>query len=131
MAMKLYSIFIFLFTFGVVTSSLNSLGIFDVNLPQNNVNTISQADVMDLSNTATTAGLNPFFIFYIIQSFGKVLFTGILTCATILPLMLQFGSGMPASVMVPIALMFQLPIWVVSAFGVYQLITGYNMEGMT
>ena len=86
--------------------------------------TVTQANVMDLSNTATNAGLNPFFIFFVIQSFMKVLGTGLLTCATILPLMLQFG------VPVAIALMFQSPIWIVEAFGIYQLITGYNMGGM-
>ena len=124
MAMKAYSIFLFLFIFGAVTGSINNAGIFDVKLPQSNVQTISQAEVMDLSNTASTAGLNPFFIFYIIQTFGKVLFTGILTCATILPLMVQYG--IPANY----AMMIQAPVWIVEAFGIYQLITGYNMGGM-
>ena len=124
MAMKAYSIFMFLFLLGVVTGSVNQLGIFDYQVPTTNVNTISQAQVMDLSNTASTAGLNPFFIFYIIQTFGKVLFTGLLTCATVLPLMVSFG------VPVTIAIMFQAPIWIVEAFGIYQLVTGYNMGGM-
>ena len=124
MAMKAYSIFLFLFILGTVNSGINTLGIFDTTLPQSNVQTINQAQVMDLSNTAASAGLNPFFIFYIIQSFGKVLFTGLLTCATVLPLMMQYGVPMS------IAMMFQAPIWVVMAFGIYQLITGYNMGGM-
>lgn len=124
MAMKAYSVFLFLFIMGVVSGGINTLGIFDTSLPQSNVQTITQAQVMDLSNTAASAGLNPFFIFYIIQSFGKVLFTGLLTCATVLPLMMQYGVPMS------IAMMFQAPIWVVMAFGIYQLITGYNMGGM-
>jgi len=124
MAMKAYSIFMFLFIFGAVTGSINQLGIIDYQLPQSNVNTINQAQVMDLSNTASSAGLNPFFIFYVIQTFGKVLFTGLLTCATVLPLMVGFG------VPITIATMFQGPIWIVEAFGIYQLITGYNMGGM-
>lgn len=114
----------FLFIFGAVTGSINQLGIIDYQLPQSNVNTINQAQVMDLSNTASSAGLNPFFIFYVIQTFGKVLFTGLLTCATVLPLMVGFG------VPITIATMFQGPIWIVEAFGIYQLITGYNMGGM-
>ena len=124
MAMKAYSVFLFLFIMGVVSGGINTLGIFDTTLPQSNVQTINQAQVMDLSNTAASAGLNPFFIFYIIQSFGKVLFTGLLTCATVLPLMMQYGVPMS------IAMMFQAPSWVVMAFGIYQLITGYNMGGM-
>jgi hypothetical protein len=124
MAMKAYSIFMFLFIFGAVTGSINQLGIIDYQLPQSNVNTINQAQVTDLSNTASSAGLNPFFIFYVIQTFGKVLFTGLLTCATVLPLMVGFG------VPIVIATMFQGPIWIVEAFGIYQLITGYNMGGM-
>lgn len=124
MAMKAYSIFMFLFILGSVTGGINSLGIIDYQLPQSNVNTINQAQVMDLSNTASSAGLNPFFIFYVIQTFGKVLFTGLLTCATVLPLMVGFG------VPITIATMFQGPIWIVEAFGIYQLITGYNMGGM-
>ena len=124
MAMKAYSVFLFLFILGVVSGGINTLGIFDTTLPQSNVQTITQAQVMDLSNTAASAGLNPFFIFYIIQSFGKVLFTGLLTCATVLPLMMQYGVPMS------IAMMFQAPIWVVMAFGIYQLITGSNMGGM-
>jgi hypothetical protein len=130
MAMKAYSIFIFLFIFGVVSGSLNTLAIFDVNMPQNNVNTVNQADVMDLSNTASTAGLNPFFIFYIIQSFGKVMFTGILTCATILPLIVGFLSFLPLPQAIAIGMIFQAPVWIVCAFGIYQLVTGYNMGGM-
>ena len=122
--MKAYSIFLFLFTLGLVLGAINELGIYDVKLPQSNVQTVSQANVMDLSNTATNAGLNPFFIFFVIQSFMKVLGTGLLTCATILPLMMGFG------VPLVIAMMFQAPVWIVEAFGIYQLITGYNMGGM-
>ena len=48
MAMKAYSIFMFLFILGSVTGGINSLGIIDYQLPQSNVNTINQAQVMDL-----------------------------------------------------------------------------------
>lgn len=122
--MKAYSIMLFLFILGAVSGAINETALFDAALPESSTHAATAAEVTSLTETTVNAGLNPLWMFFVIVTFIKVLASGLITVATVLPLLLAYG--VPS----PIAVMIQGPIWIVEIFGIYQLITGYNMQGM-
>jgi hypothetical protein len=122
--MKAYSIMLFLFILGSVSGFVNEVALFDAALPVSASHAVTAGEVTELTQTVADSGLNPLFMFFVIVTFIKVLASGLIAVATILPLLL--GYGVPAALAVAI----QGPIWIVELFGIYQLITGYNMQGM-
>lgn len=130
--MKLWSIALFLFIFGAGVTCVNELSGFDAAMPGPAYEPLTEAEVQDLSEQATTTGLNPLYIYFVIQTFGKALFSGFLAILTILPLFCSIlaAFGISYAVAAVIGMVFQLPIWYVEIVGIYQMITGYNMQGM-
>lgn len=119
--MMLYKIALFLFIFGAVVTGINDSGLFSATLPENNIVQYDQATVQDLTESAS-GEVNPLFTIAFIQLAIKSILSGVLAIATIIPMMLAFGF--PGW----IALMIQGPIWFVMAVGVYEFITGNNVE---
>jgi hypothetical protein len=58
--------------------------------------------------------------------------SGFLAVLTILPLFCSIltAFGVPLLIAVPIGMIIQGPVWFVELNGIYQLLTGYNEQGM-
>lgn len=130
--MKLWSICLTLFILGFGVSAVNSLAFYNTTIPGPQYTTITEEEVQDISEEAVNTGLNPLFIFFIIQTFMKALIAGFLAILSILPLFCAMlgGFGIPLLISVPIGMVIQGPVWYVELIGLYQLFTGYSMQGM-
>lgn len=121
--MKLYSILLFLFIFGLVSEGINVSGLFDVKVPTTESN-FEEANVQELTEGVANTGLNPITGFVIILTFFRVFASAVLAIITIIPILLSWGVPLWLGAMV------QSPIWLVEVAGFYQLATGHNMLGM-
>lgn len=130
--MKLWSIALCLFIFGFGVSAVNSLGIFNATVPGPQHTAISSEEITDVSEQVMSTGLNPLFIFFVIQTIGRALISGFIAILSILPLFCTtLGAfGIPLLISVPIGMLIQGPIWFVMLNGLFQMITGYNEQGM-
>jgi len=130
--MKLWSIALCLFIFGFGVSAVNDLDIFTATVPGPEQNTISSEEITEVSEQVMNTGLNPLFIFFVIQTIGRALISGFIAILSILPIfMTTLGAfGIPASISLPIGMLLQGPIWFVMLNGLFQMITGYNEQGM-
>lgn len=130
--MKLWSIALCLFIFGFGVSAVNSLGIFNATVVGPEQNAISSEEITEVSEEVMNTGLNPLFIFFVIQTLGRALISGFIAVLSILPVFCATLSafGIPITISLPIGMVFQGPIWFVMLNGVFQLLTGYNEQGM-
>jgi hypothetical protein len=119
--MMLYKIILFLFILGSVSTGLNASGIFPAQMPVQSTATINQAQITDLTNS-TKGPVSPLSVISIGMLFVGSILGGLLAVVFVVPLMLAYGIPMY------IALMFQGPLWIVEAFGVYQIVTGIRVE---
>ena len=120
--MKLWSIALCLFIFGFGVSMVNSLAIFNATVPGPEQTAISSDEITDVSEEVMNTGLNPLFIFFVIQTVGRALISGFIAILSILPIFLAtLGAfGIPATVSLPIGMLIQGPIWFVMLNGIYQ-----------
>jgi hypothetical protein len=130
--MKLWSIALCLFIFGFAVSAVNDLGIFHATIPGPEQTAINSDEITDVSEEVMSTGLNPLFIFFSIQTIGKTLISGFIAILSILPLFCAtLGAfGIPLLISIPIGMVIQGPIWFVMLNGLFQMITGYNEQGM-
>jgi hypothetical protein len=131
--MKLWHILLFLFIFGFGTECVNELVILpDITVPSSNINGPDEAEIQDITEEATSTGLNPLFTFFMIQMFLRALLAGALAILSILPWFcgLLGAFGVPLWMSVPIGTIFQGPIWYVTLNSGYQLFTGHQEKGM-
>lgn len=130
--MKLWSIALFLFILGFATSSINDLGFLNTKIPGAQYQGVTEENVKDVSSQVMFTGLNPFFMYFVIQTFMKAMVSGFLAILSILPLFCSIlsGFGIPLAYSIPIGMLFQGPVWYVELNGVYQLITGHTEQGM-
>ena len=117
----LYFILFCLFTFGAVTTMLNSSGIMPIALPTQSQAEVSGTQITDLTNT-TKGNVNPLFeLSFLAVLVGSVL-SGLLAMLTIIPLLLSFGIPLY------IAAAIQTPIWLIELSGVIYLLSGRDLE---
>ena len=130
--MKLWSIALCLFIFGFCVSAVNSMGIFNTTVVGGDTTAISADEITEVSGEVMDTGLNPLFIFFAIQTMGRALISGFIAVLSILPIFCSTLSafGIPLTISVPIGMIIQGPIWFVMLNGLYQMITGYNEQGM-
>ncbi len=130
--MRLWSILLFLFIFGFGTSAVNDLVIFDATVPGSNIEGPSEAEIKDITEEATTTGLNPLFTFFMVQMFLRALLSGALAILSILPWFcgLLGAFGVPLLISAPIGMIFQGPIWYVTLNSAFQLFSGHQEKGM-
>lgn len=130
--MRLWTILLFLFIFGFGTEAVNELVIFDATIPGSNINGPNEAEIKDITEEATTTGLNPLFNFMMVQMFLRAIMAGALAILSILPWFcgLLGAFGIPLTISAPIGMVFQGPIWYVLLNSAYQLFTGHTEKGM-
>jgi len=119
--MRAYTIALALFAFGFVTGGLNGLGIFDATLPTSGA-TLTEAQVTEITAGATAGGASPLQPISSLLTMGGILWEGIKTAVTIIPLLTSYG--VPPTV----ALLIQGPIWFVYVAGIVQFFTGRNIK---
>ena len=122
--MMLYKIVLCLVIFGAVAGAINDAGFYTTKLPTTGNTGITEAQVRDLSQSAQNTAVNPFSAFSLLLMLGGVLLNAFLAVITVIPLLMSYG--VPAE----FAVMIQTPIWLVTAFGVYQMYTGHQATGM-
>jgi hypothetical protein len=118
--MMLYKIMLCLVVFGAVNGAIDSLQIYSYKTPQQEVGGIGQAEVTDLSNTMSGAPLNPFTAYFVLTTIIRVLGSAALALLTVIPFLMAWGIPFA------FALMIQTPIWLVMAWGFYEMWTGHT-----
>jgi hypothetical protein len=122
--MMLYKIVLVLVIFGAVTGIINSSGFYPVKLPDSGIKGMSQAQVTDLSNAATSTPANPFSAFVLLQTLVGVLISTFTAVIVVAPLLIAYGCP------VALAAGIQVVIWLIMAMGIYQMYTGHQSPGM-
>lgn len=117
--MMLYKIMLVLVVFGAVNGAIDATGLYTLRTPQSETNGIGQAEVTDLSNTMSGSPLNPFTAYFMLTTAMRILLTAALALVTVIPFLMAWG--------VPflIAVAIQTPIWLVMAWGIYEMATGH------
>jgi hypothetical protein len=119
--MMIYKIALFIFIISAVITGVNDAGIFTLEIPESNINQFDQAQVTDLTDTAT-GDVNPLFTIQFLMIAVKSIFMGMISVACIIPMLVSLN------VPLWLATMIQGPIWFVEAVGLYQVITGIRVE---
>ena len=122
--MMLYKIMLSLVVFGAVAGYVNSTGMYSVHAPVSGTIGIGEAQVTDMSNNIKSASVNPLFSVTLLWVCLNVLFSAALALLTVIPFLTAWG--VPPG----LALMVQTPVWLVMAWGIYQMSTGHETQGM-
>lgn len=119
--MRAYSIALFFIIFGAVIGMINDMAIYDQSMPEHNVG-LSDADVNEITDGIQNDGSNPVSYITLPIRFASILFSGILTALTIVPLLLSYN------VPTEMALAIQAIIWFVYAAGIWQYVSGRSTQ---
>lgn len=119
--MMLYRVFLWLTLFGCACGAINASGIFSYHAPVQSSVGITEGQITDLTNQST-GPLSPLMELNGLSMLLKFL-SGAIAGIMIIPLGLQWGIPLW------IIMMFQTPLWLVEAVGLYQLWTGRDIEG--
>ena len=122
--MMLYKIVLCLVIFGATSAAIEDAGFYPVHLPHTGNTGITEAQVTDLSNAASNTPVNAFSAFSLLMMLAHVLGSAFLAVLTVIPVLTAYGIPME------FAIMIQTPIWLVTAFGFYQMYTGHQATGM-
>lgn len=114
-----YKIMLVMLIFSSVSAGLNTLGWYSVKLPEQKA-TISQAQVTELTQSAGKVSVNPWTLYTILKMVFQVIGSALLGLLTIIPFLMAFGID-PV-----IALMIQVPIWLVLGWAIYEIWTGHT-----
>lgn len=117
-----YKIALALFIFGIIIGSVNSLGIFPMQVPGTSFS-LTEQDVRDVTEGAKAVGASPLFFPLVLLQLGGILLSALIMVLTILPFLLAFG------IPVEIGIIFQAPIWLAYIYDVFQLWTGHFAGG--
>lgn len=120
--MMIYKIALAIFIFAAVSTGINDSGLMPVAIPESNINQMDQADVQDLTESAS-GDVNPLFTIGFVIIAIKSIVAGLVAIFSILPLLISWGFPLW------IGMIFQAPLWFVEAVGIYQFVTGVNVEG--
>lgn len=119
--MMLYKIMLTMLIFSVVNAGLNASGLYLTKLPEQQ-SAVTQAQVVDLTTTVGNAQSNPWTALAVLGTVFRFLMDMALGLLTVLPMLLAFGVPMW------LALMIQTPIWLILAWGVYEMWTGHSSK---
>jgi len=122
--MMLYKIGLCLMILGAVSAVIQDTGFYPVNIPQTSAKGITEAEVIDLANNVENAPINPLSSLFMLQMIIHVLISAFLALITIIPFLTAYGCPLGLAVII------QTPIWLVMAWGLYQMWTGHASMGM-
>lgn len=113
-----FKIAVGLFIFGLVMSIFTAYGLNPEN-SQITYATLDEDDYIDLSEDVQNKNIGPFTAISLVFTIGGVLLDALWSVFTILPILLRLGLPLP------IALLFQAPIWLVYTKDVFTYFTGH------
>jgi hypothetical protein len=116
--MMAYKIMLVMLIFSSVNAGINASGMYLTKLPEQSAK-ISTAQVTDLTTSVSTAPLNPWTTFTMLEMVLGVIGSALLGLITIAPLLLSFGFPLWE------ALMISSPMTLVIAWGLYEIVTGH------
>jgi hypothetical protein len=124
----LYDILFVLFCFGLLTGAVNELGIFEMKVPASGF-TISNSTVTEVQAGALSQPANDFSAWEVIQSFMRVVGSGLtsLFAIGILVYGLFNTVGAAPEICLLAAGMVQAPVTFVTLFGLYEWWTGRSV----
>ena len=124
----LYDILLVLFLFGLLSGGVNELGIFEMKVPASGF-TISNSTVTEIQSGALSQPANDFSAWEIIQSFMRVIGSGIvaLFAIGILVYNLFNSAGAAPEICLFAASIIQAPVTFVTLFGLYEWWTGRSV----
>jgi len=105
--------------FSCACSFLNTMGWYSTVLPEQKV-TITEAEVTDLTQGVGKTSINPWTMWTVLATTFGVLGGALLLLVTIIPFLMAFG------VTFQMALMVQVPIYLILAWTVYEMWTGHT-----
>jgi hypothetical protein len=121
--MKVYDIALALFIFQFVLGCVNGLGIFDTQVTVGNLK-ISDAQVTAVSETIENSEGGILLNTLMLIKMFKIVFGAFLSVLFIVPMLLDWGIPLQ------IAMMIQMPIWLVEVWGIMQYVTGRTTKQM-
>jgi len=124
----LYDILFFLFVFGLLSGAVNELGIFEMKVPASGF-TISNSTVTEVQSGALSQKANDFSAWEVIQSFMRVIGSGVVALFAVGLLIYQLciSVGAPGQIATFAALAVQGPVTFVTLFGLYEWWTGRSV----
>ena len=123
-----YSIFLFLFTFGVVCGGVNSLGLWSTaKLPQQDFSVSMQQINESTSSIKDSSALNFFTQWELLWKFISIILMGFLACFSLAAVF--YACGFPVGfVGAALLTMIQTPATIVMLFFFYEQLTGRSVE---
>ena len=109
--MRAYTIALALITFGFIVGSLNGLGICSTQLPGPTSSFTGSAEIHEITEGIQSTQSSPLNDIFLIKFIG-VIFEGLKTALTIIPLMSEYGVPLEISIII------QGLIWFVYAMGI-------------
>ena len=109
--MRAYTIALALITFGFIVGSLNGLGICSTQLP-GPTSPIGSAEIHEITEGIQSTQSSPLNDIFLNIKFIGVIFEGLKTALTIIPLMSEYRVPLEISIII------QGPIWFVYAMGI-------------
>jgi hypothetical protein len=124
----LYDILFILLCFGLITGAVNELGIFEMKVPTSGF-TISNSTVTEIQEGALSQTANDFSVWEVIQSFMRVIGSGLVALFAIGVLVYgMFNTvGAAPEICLMAAGLVQAPVTFVTLFGLYEWWTGRSL----
>ena len=122
---KAYDIMLALFIIGIVSTALNTIGILPSSFPAQN-EAMNESTVEDITGLAQSSesNVNSLFSSIMLVKMLGFFISIFFTILTVIPFLLEWG------VPPDIAIMIQLPIWLLEIIFIAQFITGRSMKQM-
>jgi hypothetical protein len=124
----LYDILFVLFCFGLLTGAINELGIFEMKVPSSGF-TIGNSTVTEVQSGALSQPANDFSAWEVIQSFMRVIGSGLVALFAIGVLIYGLFNtvGAAPEICLFAAGLIQAPVTFVTLFGLYEWWTGRSV----
>jgi len=120
---KVYDIALALFIFQFVLGCINGLGIFETQVAVGNAE-VSEAQVQEVTGALENVEGGSGFSVLMVIKMVKIVIGAFFTVLFIVPMLLDWGIPLQ------IAMMIQMPIWLVEVWGIIQYVTGRSTKQM-
>lgn len=118
--MMLYKIMLCLTVFGAVAGMMNTLNFYGLQSPTTGNPGVTEEQATEVTGAVSNSPLNMFTGYFVLMLLLNVLGSAALALVTVIPFLVAWG------VPVELATAIQVPIWLVLAWGVYEMWTGHT-----
>ena len=118
--MMLYKIMLCLTVFGAVSGMMNTLNFYGLQSPETGNPGITEEQATGMAASVTNSPLNMITGYFVLMALLNILLSAALALITVIPFLMAWG------VPLELATAIQVPIWLVMAWGVYEMWTGHT-----